>query len=153
MSNAEFEISPPPASRPRAVPVKLAVVGTILIFVSCTGWLVLRGLTVRVPEAVMITRASPAWEGSIVSVDGINLPRPTTAVFDKRSKYSLSFHLTPGDYVLSVKRGTQQLAYYPFKLSKRENRAVFYLPDTPGEGTPTTQPDAPFNINMALPGE
>lgn len=152
MSNVEIETAPPP-HRPRAAPVKLAVVGTFLIFAACTGWLVLRGLTVRVPEAVMITRASPAWEGSIASVDGINLPRPTTAVFDKRSKYSLSFHLTPGDYTLTVKRGTQQLAYYPFKLSKRENRAVFYLPDTPGEGAPTTQPYTPFDVNFALPGE
>jgi hypothetical protein len=134
--------------RPRTVPVRLALVGTFLIFATCATWLVYRAATIPVPEAVLIARASPAWDGTTVSVDGINLGRPREAQFDKRSKYSISFHLIPGDYTLTVRRGDMVLERRPFALSRREPLLVHYLPDQPGIGTATTRPTWPFGVDL-----
>ncbi|MCS7033529.1 MAG: hypothetical protein NZ561_05985 [Phycisphaerae bacterium] len=134
--------------RPRALPVRLAVVGTVLIFVVCASWLVYRAVTIPVPEAVLIVRASPAWDGTIASVDGINLGKPREARFDRASKYSLSFHLLPGTYTLVVRRGDIELERYDFVLTRREPLRVRHLPDTPGAGTATTRPSWPFGIDF-----
>src|SRR5262245_29287141 len=117
MTMTDTPLAPAESRRPRAVPVRLALVGTFLIFTVCATWLVYRSVTIDVPEAVLIARASPAWDGTTVSVDGINLGRPRVTQFDKKSKYSISFHLIPGDYTLTVVRGELELVRYPFTLS------------------------------------
>jgi hypothetical protein len=151
--------TPPPASNdsaeaaddagisllPRRALVRLAVIATVLIFTACAWVLVERGMTVDVPDAMLTARASPAWDGATASVDGVSLARPRTATLDRPSRYTISFHLLPGDYTLTVSRRGEMLFARDVKLTRRENFSVVYLPDSPDKviDRPATRPDFP----------
>jgi len=133
---------------PRAALVRLAVTCTALIFVACACILVYRGMTIEVPDAVLIVRGTPAWDGSVVSVDGNRLARPSQVTIDRGTKYTISFHLTPGEYALSVEKAGKTIFTQPVQLSKRVKSEVVFLPESLEGLTPTSQPSLPFGTQF-----
>lgn len=136
--------------------VRLSVVAAILVFLACLSLLLWRGLTINVPDTVLIARAGPPWEGAVVTVDGINLPRAQSARFDTNSKYTISFHLVPGEYTIRVQREGRDLFVQDFALTRRDNIGVLYLPTTPESvAAPATRPSLPsipFSPSTNWPG-
>jgi hypothetical protein len=140
-------IAPPdPAQRPRAVPVRLALVCTALIFSACAALLIYRGATVDVPDAMLVLRAGVAWDGAEASIDSFTFASPLKATFDRRARYTISYHLRPGTYTLSVRRAGQILHTKELTLDPQEHILLMSLPDTPPEQPSTTAPAWPFSI-------
>lgn len=140
---ATAEATTPP--RPRPFPVRLALVGTALIFLGCASLLVYRGVTVEVPDAMLVVRGSPAWEGAQVSVDTYTFASPLTANIDRRARHTISYHLSPGTYTLQVRRNGGVLFSQELQMSRQNHIVVIPLPDAPpAVGEAATQPAWPF---------
>ncbi len=132
----------------RAALVRLAVVCTFLIFAACMSILVYRGTSIEVPDCVLIVRASKAWDGSVMSVDGYRLVRPTQVKVDRGTKYTISFHLMPGEYTLTALREGNVIFTEKVLLTRASKSDVVYLPKSPDDLTPTTQPSWPFQLEL-----
>lgn len=131
--------------RPRALMVRVALVGTTLIFLACASLLVYRGATVEVPDSMLIVRGSPAWEGALVSVDNFTFASPLTATVDRRARHTISYHLSPGTYTLQVRRDGAMLFSQELTMTRRDHITVLPLPDAPPAEPPAaTQPYWPF---------
>jgi hypothetical protein len=132
-----------PDGRARAFAVRLALVCTVLIFVTCASWTAYRGWTIEVPDSMLVVRGTSAWEGLQASVDHVTFHTPLEATFDSRSRNTISFHLSPGKYTLTIRRGSAVLFTYDFELTRRSHIGVLHLPPSLEGLTPATQPDQP----------
>lgn len=130
--------SPPPR-----FPVAVALVSTFLIFAACASWLIYRGATIDVPDTMFVVRGSPAWEGAEAVVDGIKLARAQRATINREGRYTISFHLTPGDYRLDVRHDGRTVYSSDFRLTRQGRIGFAHLPPTPIGLTPASQPTQP----------
>lgn len=140
-----LETQPAGQSKPSRLFVLAGVLATFLVFVACARLLIGRALTTDVPESVLVVRGNPAWDGTEISVDGVQLPRPLSAVFDQNTRYTISFHLNPGDYTLQIKQAGQSVYHGRFTLL-RSYTGILRLPARPGDRTPATEPALPFGV-------
>lgn len=150
MATTLTPLGPPPAgdtesssTGPPRFPVAIALVSTFLIFAACASWLIYRGATIEVPDAMFVVRGSPAWEGAEAVVDGIKLARAQRATINREGRYTISFHLTPGDYRLDVRHEGRTVYATDFSLTRQGRIGFAHLPPTPVGLTPASQPAQP----------
>jgi hypothetical protein len=128
---------------PRRALVRLALVCTFLIFAACASLLVYRGWTIDVPDSMLIVRGSPAWEDTELTMDSLLLKEPQKARMTMGARYTISFHLLPGTYTLTVRRGGEVIYTSEFTLTRQSKIGIMNLPpSTEGLG-PATQPQHP----------
>jgi hypothetical protein len=126
---------------PRAIAVQFGVIATILIFAACATLVIMRSATVDVPNAMLVVRGTPAWDGCVAYVDGINLPKPQAGELAKRSNYVVTFHVVPGEYSFTIRRDLGIVYTDDFVLTDRDRIQIVNLPETPGSvQAATSQP-------------
>jgi hypothetical protein len=133
----------PAPRRPRGTLVRLALVCTFLVFAACATLLLYRAWTIDVPDSMLIVRGSPAWEGAELTMDSLLLKEPQRAHMTLSARYTISFHLLPGTYTLSVRRGGVLIYTSEFALTRQARIGVLDLPPSPEGLGPATQPAHP----------
>lgn len=139
----EVDAPPPPHRVWRRLPVAVALLVTFLLFAACATWLIYRGATIEVPDSMFVLRGAPAWEGAEATVDGIKLARAQKATLSEDARYTISFHIVPGDYSLAVRHKGAVVFTTDFELTRHGRIAVLQLPPSPEGLSPASRPANP----------
>lgn len=93
---------------------------TAVLFVLAVSILCYRWIIDREPSSIIILNGSDALEGVVAQVSGVGMAQPIRAMFEPREKYSLRFHVEPGNYTLSLIRDDKVLSQQDFTIPTRQ---------------------------------
>ena len=95
-----FEEPPPPRSRS----VGIAITATIVLFLSAVALTAYRSFVTIEPSTVLVIDASDRLAGAEVSVQSVDEPTTSKAVFGVGERFSIPFYLEPGAYIVKITR-------------------------------------------------
>jgi len=111
----------PPADQPRRAVVLIMIALTTVIFVGLFSILYVRWSRSEVPSSVLVVSVTPAFEGAVIEVSAITLPKPYVVTV-RGNERVIPFYLDGGTYTLRVSRDGQQIFSNDFFINPNEGR-------------------------------
>jgi hypothetical protein len=100
------------------------IVVTALLVIGMVGVLFYRWVNGQEPNSVLIIAATPAFEGTEVTIDGVDMPEPFHATINRADGYRLPFFVNRGSYRVRLEKDGQQFFEGEVMLTSGQGRQL-----------------------------